>query len=190
MATGPGQAAIAKTRHSGRVCRGRRKAMPLGPTERRAKGRHRERRQWPASSWPVAARSARRRPRRRKGGWMDATTGDAGNRGVGGDGGPRGRGGPDWHNLLDRSNHHLDQAEVLLQRSKNGIWEARRKCRDWTSYRVIHEVSWGRLVAAGDFWAGDWSGSAGRAGSQCELASSGQLGGWLVRSTFRAQASR
>ena len=73
------------------------------------------------------------------------------------------RRGPDWHDLLDRSNHHLDPAEVLLQRSKNGIWEARRKCRDWTSYRVIHEVSWGRLVAAGDFWAGDWSESAGRA---------------------------
>lgn len=82
---------------------------------------------------------------------------------CGRDGETRGRGGPDWHDLLDRSNHHLDPAEVLLQRSKNGIWEARRKCRDWTSYRVIHEMPWGQLVAAGDFWAGDWSESAGRA---------------------------
>lgn len=175
---------MAETRHSGRACLGRRKAVQLGPTERQPTWRHREKRHRPASSWSVGEKTAPRQ----KGGWMRRQ--EVREPRCGRHGETRGRGGPDWHDLLDRSNHHLDPAEVLLQRSKNGIWKARRKCRDWNSYRVVHEVSWGRLVAAGDFWAGDWSESAGRAGLNASWQADGQLGGWLVRSTSRAQASR
>ena len=157
------RAAMAETRHSGRTWLGRRKAVQLGPSARRPKWWHRESRHRPASSWvgcccPVGEATTPRR----KGGWMRRK--EVAGTAV-------------WERQRDTGNEAAQIGTTYLIVATTILIQPRCSCRGakmvsgrpvgsvetWTSYRVIHEVSWGRLVAAGDFWAGDWSESAGRA---------------------------